>query len=432
MSEPSVFSGPLTRRRMLAWLPAGLAFFWSTLAAADGQQAGQAAGQPGFFARHHRRKVQAPPPQPLVYFGTDTSKPGAKGIYVARFNTLTGQLSQPTLASTSPHDAYLATGFAGSSTARRILYATNEADEARSTVSSFSVDSASGALQPIGQVPSGGAGPCYISIHPNGRWAYVANYAGGTVAGFSIRPDGSLNPPGDVINFHQGTKFGKNGPVAARQDGPHPHSATLSPDGRFLVVNDLGRDDIAIFPVNQLDGRLGPANVVSNRMAGAGPRHIVFHPNGHWVYGIDELSSHIDQYLWSETQGSGENPGQAILSDTGNSVSTLASDFHGTNTAAEIAISLEGTFIYASNRGEDSLVVFSVDATTGALTFVQRISCGGQMPRQFTLSGAGNWLLCGNQGSGSVTVFARDGVTGRLSGPVQTLPVPAPMMTLMV
>ena len=366
--------------------------------------------------------------QPLVYFGTDSSKPGSKGIYVSRFNSQTGQLSTPTLAAESVRPSFLAIANVGG---RKVLYAANEGNEQSSAVSAFAMDPTSGALKPLGEVTSAGAGPCYVAVDATGSAAFVANYNGGTVASYKVQPDGTLSQPVSKVDFHD-APFPKPGPMKQRQDGPHPHCATVSITNRFLVVNDLGLDAIVTFPIDTLTGKLGTPHVTSTR-PGSGPRHLAFHPNSRWVYVVDELSNHVDQYLWNMVHGAPTQvlAAQALLTDTGHSVSTVEPGETGTTTAAEIVIGPDGTTLYVSNRqAENSLVMFRIDGTTGNLTFEQRISCGGKTPRQFTLDPTGGWLLCGNQDSNSVTVFKRDQGTGRLSGPVQTLPIVAPFMTL--
>ena len=368
--------------------------------------------QKGLFQRGSRKKA-APAAQPLVFFGTDSSKPGSKGIYVSRFNSQTGQLSAPILAAESSHPSFMAVA---NVRGRKVLYAVNEGNEHTSGVSAFALDPTSGSLKALGQVSSGGAGPCYISVDATGSAAFVANYSGGTVASFQVHPDGTLSQPVSRVDCHD-APFPKPGPMKQRQDGPHPHCATLSPTNRFLVVNDLGLDTITTFPVDTLTGKLGPAHVTAVK-PGSGPRHLAFHPNGRWVYVVDELSNRVDQYLWSMVHGA---PGQvlaaqALLTATGHSITTLAADASGTTNSAEIVMGPNGDHVYVSNRlAENSLVVFQVDGTTGALSFQQRIDCGGKTPRQFTLDPTGEWLLCGNQDSNSVTVFQRDQGTGRLT-----------------
>ncbi len=234
--------------------------------------------------------------------------------------------------------------------------------------------------------------------------------------------DGSLSEPVERIDY-KNAKFGRRGPVAARQEAPHPHSVHVSPDNRFLLVNDLGSDAISVFRIEP-GAKLGEP-VLFHTRPGSGPRHVAFHPNGRWVYSINELDSTIDHFLWTTT--SSRTDPQAMLVNTGQTVKTGATA--KSTGAAEVAISPDGNFLYASNRGEDTLVVFSID-DGGRLTLVERIACGGKTPRHFTLSPDSKWLLCGNQDSATVTVFRRDGATGRLGGPVQSLPLDSVMFTL--
>jgi 6-phosphogluconolactonase len=410
----------LTRRQLLALLPA---------AALDAHLSGQTS----IFARKPKPKKLLP--QPLVYFGTDTSRPAAKGLYMARFDPNKGQFATPTLAAPCLRPAYMALNEIASrnpAQPRRLMYVCNEGDARTSAVSTYQLDPNSGALTLLGQVSAGGQGPCYIAVDTTGQSAYVANYAGGTVASYAVQHDGSLSEPVDRIDFHNQAVFGRHGPNKARQDGPHPHSSMLTPDNRFIVVNDLGNDDIALFPIDPKTAHLGTPHLFDSMSPGTGPRHLAFHPNQRWAYGIDELANRIDQYLYTATHAAPGVEAQAVLTAVGHSVSTVDPGFRGVNTAAEVAITPTGDFLYASNRGEDSLVVFSINETTGTLTFVQRIACGGKTPRHFTLDQSGNWIVCGNQDSASVTVFARDAGTGRLSGPVQTMPLESPMFTLFV
>jgi 6-phosphogluconolactonase len=425
----------LTRRRLLAALAAASAASAARLASV---------AEPAQFFPHRRK---GPPlPQPLVFIGTDTARPNAKGVYLCRFDPNKGQLSAPVLAAPTLRASFLAHNEIAGLTvpktklhpqtqaeARHLIYVCNEGDAKTSAISSYALNPITGALTPLGQVSAGGEGPCYISVDASGRSAYVANYAGGTVASFQVKQDGSLSEPVSRVDFHNAAVFGHHGPNKARQDGPHPHSATLSPDNRFILVNDLGDDEIAIFPIDPASARLGKPHLFQNIPPGSGPRHIAFHPNGRWAYGIDELANRLDQYLYTAMhQAVGQVEAQAVLANAGHSVSTIDAGFHGVNTAAEVMVVPTGDHLYASNRGEDSLVVFTIDETTGNLTFRQRISCGGKTPRHFTLDHSGDWILCGNQDSASITVFARDAGSGRLSGPVQTLPIESPMYTLFV
>jgi 6-phosphogluconolactonase len=401
----------LTRRRFLILLP--------TVAALPRLEA------QSFVNPLHKKPL--PPPAPtFVYFGTDTDKGASKGIYLSRFNPTTGQLTPPALVAQTPRPSFLA--ISAPIAGHRRIYAVNAVANASATISSFLMDPTSGALRPLNQVSSAGAGPCYVSLDDTGETAFVANYVGSTIATYRIHPDGGLSDPVVRLDYKD-PKFGKRGPVTARQDVPHPHSVHLSPDNRFLLVNDLGSDAISVFVIDPTTAHLGPPVLFSNGRPGSGPRHIAFHPNGRWVYSLNEIDSTIDHFLWTTT--SSRTDPQGLLVNTGKFVKTIAADFPAAkNTAAEVAISPDGKFLYASNRGEDSLVVFSIASMEGGLTFVQRVSSGGRTPRHFTLDPSGRWLLCGNQDSATVTVFRRDGATGHLSGPVQSLPLDSVMFSL--
>jgi 6-phosphogluconolactonase len=393
---------------------------------------------PAFAAAAHAdtlpfRKKTPPPPAPIfVYFGTDTSKGASKGIYQSRFNPATGQLTPPILAATTPRPSFLALAPLEHG-GRRFIYAVNATNDAAAAVTAFSQNPKTGALEQVGQVPSGGAGPCYVSVDATGKSAFVANYNGGTLASYRIEADGKLSQPVDRIDFHDGQKFGQRGPNSARQDAPHVHSATISPDNRFVLACDLGSDDIAVFGIDSETGHLKMGNpyLFRNERPGSGPRHVAFHPNGRWVYGICELDSTIDHYLFTTTRSTDTPLG--MLVNTNFHISTVAADFPaGKSTAAEVAVSADGNFVYASNRGEDTLVVFAVRPREGGLTFVQRIPSGGKTPRHFVIDATGRWLLCGNQDSANVAVFRREPSTGKLGGPIQTINVDSPMFSLFV
>ena len=401
----------LTRRRFLLLLPAATAS-----ASASAQD----------LASIFRRKKPAPPAPVRVYFGTDTTKGVSKGIYLAHFDSLTGQLSPPLLAATTERPSYMAIA-----PARRHLYAVNAINDPAATVSGFAIDQRTGFLREIGQVSSGGAGPAYISIDATGHAAFVANYFGSTVASFRILPDAMLSQPVERIDFNDHKKFAPLGPNAARQDRSHPHCTTISPDNRFLLVCDLGTDHITIFAIDPETARLttGKPYQFTNGRPGSGNRHVAFHPNGRWLYCINEIDSTIDHFLWTETHAL--NPPEALLVYTGHHVKTIASNFpEEKNTAAEIVVSADGNFLYASNRGEDTLVVFAIDQDKGSLKLVQRIPSGGKTPRHFTFDPTGQWLLCGNQDSATITIFHRDGATGHLTGPTQSTALDSVMYTL--
>ena len=400
----------LTRRRFLLTLPAAAA-----TAAAEAQS----------FSARFRRTPPPPPPPMFVYFGTDTEKGVSHGIYQSHFDDTSGHLSAPQLVAATPRPSFLA--ISQPVGGHRRLYAVNAVATPDATVTSFTMNAQTGDLAEINQVSSGGAGPCYVSLNATGEAAFVANYFGSSVATYHVQSSGALSEPVEHFDYKD-AKFGKRGPVSARQDIPHPHSVHLSPDNRFLLVSDLGSDTISIFTLQPTPGHLSEPVLFHNGRPGSGPRHIAFHPNGRWVYSINEIDSTIQRFLWTTT--SSRTSPQGLLINTGEVVKTIAPSFPAAkNTAAEIAVSSDGNFLYASNRGEDTLVVYTI-GDDGPLTFLERVPCGGKTPRHFTLDPSGRWLLCGNQDSATVTVFRREGGTGRLDGPVQTLQLDSVMFTL--
>jgi 6-phosphogluconolactonase len=402
-----------TRRRFLFLLPAFAA-----------------SGRAEIAWPFRKKKPAAPPPPLTVYFGTDTVKGVSKGIYQSHFDITKGQLTPPILAAATARPSFFAATPVGQ--ARRSLYVVNAINDPAATATTFAIDPKTGALKQTGQVTSAGAGPAYISVDDTGHAAFIANYFGGTVASYRIQPDGTLSQPVDRIDFKDPKKFGALGPNSARQDAPHPHCATISPDNRFLLVCELGTDHISVFTIDPASGLLSDQRLFTNDRPGSGPRHVVFHPNGRWVYSINEIDSTLDHYLWTATRFA-DTPQGLLVNTTNTTVKTIAPDFPADkNTAAELAISPDGLFLYASNRGEDTLVVFSIRPKDGLLTLVQRIACGGKTPRHFTLDPTAQWLLCGNQDSATVTIFRRDAATGKLNGPTQTVPLDSPLYTLFV
>jgi 6-phosphogluconolactonase len=401
----------LTRRRFLVLFPAFTASVKS-----------YASALPSF---PFRKKKPLPPPPMYVYYGTDTGNGASKGIYLSRFDPIKGQLTPPVLAAAIAKPTYLA--LSPPHSGRRFLYCVNAFNATTSAATTFSIDPATGALKKLGQVPVGGDDPVCISIDTTGNVAFVAHYDS-SLSSFRVLPDGTLSPPVDRIEFKDPGTFGALGPNP-HQNAHHPHSATISPDNRFLLVSDLGADQISVFLIDPATANLSDHKLFTNNRPGSGPRHIIFHPNGRWAYGINELDSTLDRYLWTATRFS-DTP-QGMLISTNEPIKTIAADFPvAKNAAAELAISPDGKFLYASNRGEDTLAVFSISEKGGRLTFLQSISCGGKTPGHFTISPTGQWLLCANAQSANVTVFRRDMVTGKLGGPTQTMPIDSPMFLL--
>src|ERR1017187_2902678 len=235
-----------TRRRFVVTLSALAALPRLALHPAEAQS----------FVSRFSKKPVAPPPPTFVYFGTDTATGAARGLYLPRFHSATGHLTSPILVAPTLRPSFLALSLP--TAGHRRLYAANEGTAAAaSTISSFLIDPAVGTLQPINQVSSGGAGPCYVSLDGTGEAAFVANYSGSSIATYRVLPSGALSEPVERIDYKD-PKFGKRGPHAARQDVPHPHSVHLSPDNRFLIVNDLGSDEISVFPIDHATARLRP------------------------------------------------------------------------------------------------------------------------------------------------------------------------------
>jgi 6-phosphogluconolactonase len=308
----------------------------------------------------------------LVYFGTYT---GAKsqGIYVSRFDPATGGLSAPELAATTRNPTFLAVHPGG-----RCLYAVNEVGDA-GTVSAFAIDAETGKLTLLNRQGSGGGGPCHLSVDATGRCLLVANYNSGSIAALPIHADGSLGEATTTIQ-HTGSSVNP-----ARQTGPHAHFICPSPDDRFALNCDLGLDKVFVYRLDADAARLSPGDPPFATVApGSGPRHLTFSPDGRFVYVINEMGGTINVFSY--------NAANAALTGV-QTISTLPADFSGKNTAAEIALTPSGKFLYASNRGDDSLAVFAVDRKSGRLTLVEHQSTQGRTPRHFVIDPTGHWLL---------------------------------------
>jgi 6-phosphogluconolactonase len=347
----------------------------------------------------------------VVYIGTYTEH-GSKGIYVCSFDPGTGRLGSPMLTVETSQASFLA-----ASSDRKFLYAVNEVDhfdgKATGAVSAFSIDSSSGKLTLLNQVSSGGPGPAHIILDRTGKYLLVANYDGGSVAVFHLLPDGKI---GEAAGFarHSGSSVNRK-----RQEGPHAHAVAMSPDNRFVIVADLGLDELFVYPFDDSSGALGEARVVKTE-AGAGPRHLVFSGDGKFVYVINELASNVVVYSYEASRGA-MNPVQTV--------STLRSGFAGANTAAEVALHPSGKFLYASNRGDDnSIAVFAVDSAKGTLALIEHVPTNGKTPRHFAIDPGGRWLIAANQDSNTIVTFRIDGKTGRLSAWGQPTEVFSPTM----
>jgi len=341
-----------------------------------------------------------------LYAGCYTG-PQNKGIQYYKFDAATGQLSDGRLAAEVTNPTWVVAHPSG-----KYLYALSEVGGAGGGgITAYSVDLESGNLTRLNRQSSGGNGPCHLAVDRTGQCLMVANYGGGSVASLPIRADGTLGEAVSVIQ-HQGSSVNPQ-----RQKGPHAHAVGVAPDNRFVLVCDLGMDQVLTYRLTPERAMMAPAEPpFTPTTPGAGPRHLAWHPNGRWVYVINELNNTVVQYDYDAQKGT-LKPRQTI--------GTLPSDFSGQNTTAEITVHPNGKFVYGSNRGHDSIVVYEVNPTTGNLSWVQHHPSGGRTPRHFSLDPTGRWLLSGNQTSGGLVVLAVDTVTGRLSDTGRRVETPA-------
>jgi 6-phosphogluconolactonase len=345
-----------------------------------------------------------------VYFGTYTGK-HSRGIYVAQFNPATGKLTAAELAAETKNPTFLALD-----PQRQFLYAVNEVGDFgggnSGAVSSFKLDRKTGVLTFLNQKPSGGSGPCHLAVAENGKCLLVANYGSGSTAVLPIGSDGRLSDPSDSVQHH-GSSVNHQ-----RQEGPHAHFVTWDPSQRFALTCDLGLDKVLCYRLNPSLSALSAGDPpFSSLKPGSGPRHLAFSPNGRFAYVLNELASTLTCCVYDASTGE--------LKEI-QTLSTLPETFHGQNTCAEIQIHPSGRFLYASNRGHDSIAVFALDSNSGKATNTQYEPTQGKTPRHFSLDPSGRWLIAENQDSDSVVVFAVDSQTGKLSptGTSQTVGAP--------
>ncbi|MEO6244278.1 MAG: lactonase family protein [Opitutaceae bacterium] len=356
----------------------------------------------------------------FVFFGTYTNaKTGSKGIYRARLDGATGQLSAAELAVECRDPSFLAVHPNG-----KILYAIDESSDPAKRpgrgLAAYAITAKGGALKLLNEQSNGGPGPCHLVVDRAGKCVVVANYSGGSVAAVVLRPDGRLGEPGTVVQ-HAGSSVNP-----ARQKEPHAHAIALSPDQRLVFAADLGIDLVMAYRLDAARAGLRPNEAAYAKMPpGSGPRHLAFHPNGNFLYVINELLCTMSVFAF--------DPARGILSDQ-QKLSTLppGETLQPGYSTAELAVHPGGKFLFGSNRGHNSIVVYAVDATTGKLTHVENQSTQGKTPRHFALDPTGQWLLAENQDSGTVVVFAIDQKTGRLKPTGQSLAVPAPVSAVFV
>ena len=340
--------------------------------------------------------------QLTLYVGTYTSGK-SEGIYIYRMDQMSGELKRAgSVRSENP-------SFLAIDPGRRFLYAVNEKPEG--AVSAFRIEQKTGDLSFVNEQSSQGADPCHLSVESGGKSVLVANYTSGTLAVLPIQRGGSLGAAVDVKQ-HEGS-----GP-REQQKGPHAHCIKLDHVNRHAFAADLGIDKLMIYRFNASNGKLEPAQQASAFLhAGAGPRHLAFHPNGKYLYVINELDSSLTTFKYNAAQGT---------LTAFESVSTLPRDFTGQSYCADIHVAKSGRFLYGSNRGHDSIVVFAIDPRSGRLSLVEHVSTEGKWPRNFTIDPSGTFLLVANQHTDNVVTFRIDQQAGRLTptGQVTEIPVP--------
>jgi 6-phosphogluconolactonase len=354
----------------------------------------------------------APSSEWRLYVGTYTGEGASRGIYHLSIDKEAGTLRSAGLAAETASPSFLALAPNG-----RWLYAANELTElaGRPTggVTAFARDPATAALTSLGQQPSRGGAPCYVKVDRAGRYVLVANYVGGNVALLPIAANGALGEATAVLQ-HAGT-----GPNAQRQERPHAHCIILDAPNRFAIAADLGADSLFIYRVDDRRGLLtaGEQPVVKLR-PGAGPRHLAFAPNAPRLYVVNELDSTLVVLDYEPIRGR--------LTER-QTLSTRPAGATGDNFPADLHVHPRGHTVYASNRGDDTIAVFSVAPDTGRLTLVQTVSTGGRWPRNFAIDPTGIQLLVANQRSDSIVGFRIDPVSGRLTPTGQRIELPTPV-----
>ena len=331
-----------------------------------------------------------------LIIGTYTQPGKSEGLYVYEFNSATGDLNYKAQATGVTNPSFLAI-----SNDRNFVYAVNETGrETPGGVSAFEFDSKSGNLTLLNKVRSMGDDPCYISVDKKGKHVFVGNYSGGNLSVFRVQKNGSLTDAIQVIQ-HDGI-----GPNKSRQEKAHVHSTIISPEGKYLFTADLGTDKVFAYKIGNsksakiLTPQQPPFTAVA---AGSGPRHLDFHPNGKFAYLIHELTGDVSVYRYHK--------GELAAIQT---ISMLAPDFKGQTGAADIHVSPDGKFLYASNRGDaNDIVIFSIQPD-GKINLAGRQSTLGKGPRNFAIDPEGNFLLAANQNSDEIVVFKRDKQSGSL------------------
>jgi len=339
----------------------------------------------------------------VLYIGTQD--PAGMGIALAQFDSETGALSQPRLIAPTRDPAFITIHPDG------FLYVCNTGTPGG--VSSFAIERTSGALTFLNHKPAVGRGPSHIALDRTGRFVLDANYGGGYVEIHERLTDGSLGRQTAFVQ-HSGSSVHPQ-----RQTKPYAHWFGVDPSNRFALAADLGTDRIVIYRFDAATGALAAHEPPhASVRPGSGPRHIAWHPNGRFMYAIQELSNEIIAYEWDSSRGTLKEVQTAA---------TLPADFDATNTAAEIAVHGSGQFLYASNRGHDSIAVYALDPSSGRLTLREHVATKGATPRHFVFDPTQRWLIVSNQEGNNLVVFRIDERAGTLKAHGDPVPLTRPM-----
>ncbi len=341
----------------------------------------------------------------FAFVGTYT-RLGSEGVYTLRLNGETGELTQVSVAGGLENPSFVALDPSGDH-----LYAVSESSGFNGSggITAFNVNKSTGELTQINQQSTGGPGPCHLMVDSTDSMVIVTNYSGGSVSAHPIKADGSV---GEYTTFiqHEGSSINKR-----RQEQAHAHSVNIDKTNRFAFVCDLGKDQVLTYAMDVENTKLALSSTV-DEVAGEGPRHFTFHPTNQQVYVLNELGCTITLYNLGD---------DGVLSPV-ETVPTLPEGWDGENTTADIHTSPDGEFIYASNRGHDSIVIYSIDKSTGKMTFVGHESSQGKTPRNFAITPDGKFLLAENQDSDSIVSFKRED-DGTLTPTGSVINVPAPV-----
>jgi 6-phosphogluconolactonase len=360
----------------------------------------------------------------LAYVGSYTTAidggSNGKGIYRFEMDARTGAFTRQKLVAETPNPSWIVIH-----PSRKYLYSVNEiVNQENGSVSAFAIDPTSGDLTPLNTVSSEGKGPAHMSLDVSGRFAFVANYAGGTIAVLPIADGGKL---GTAVDVHLdsgsvGARFASDAPpgsfAISGHDAPHAHMIAADPGNRFVLAVDLGQDRIYVYRFDANSGKLTLSRGTSfvSFPTGDGPRHFVFHPNGHWIYALGEESSTIAFFHYDAMHGT------LALQQT---ISSLPAGFAGTNFTSEVVISPDGRFLYAANRLHDTITICSIDSS-GGLKLLGEVSTMGDYPRHCTFDPSGDFFYVCNQRSDNITCFKVHRETGRLFFTEQYTPVGTP------